>query len=272
MSATAAPSAAASRLTPSPVAQVGELARRSLVRVVRQPALIAPGLILPLFMLAVNSNGLSAATRIRDFPTDDYFTFALAIAFMQAAVFAATIGGTDLAEDIRTGFMNRLSLTPVPETALLIGQLGGVVAITLLQSVVFVLVGVVGGADLKAGAAGAVVLVLLSVLTAAGFGAIGLVAALRTGSGEAVQGQGLLLFILLFFSSMSLPRDLIEADWFRTLATWNPISYLIEGMRSLIVTGWDARALALGFAFAVLILAGALAYAAFLMAGRIQRT
>ena len=259
-------------MTPSLATQVRELARRSILRLLRQPALIAPGLILPLFMLAVNSNGLSAATKIRDFPTDDYFTFALAIAFMQAAVFATTVGGTDLAEDIRTGFMNRLALTPMPETALLIGQLGGVVVLTLLQSVVFVLVGVAGGAHLKAGPGGAVVLILLSVITAAGFGAIGLVAALRTASGEAVQGQGLLFFILLFFSSMSLPRDLIEADWFRTVATWNPISYLIEGMRSLIVTGWDAKALALGFAFAVLILSAALAYAAVLLAGRVQRT
>ncbi|MEA2396616.1 MAG: type transport system permease protein [Thermoleophilaceae bacterium] len=272
MSATAAQSARPSPLAPSLATQVGELARRSIVRILRQPALIAPGLILPLFMLAVNSDGLSAATKIRGFPTHDYFTFALAIAFMQSAVFATTVGGTDLAEDIRTGFMNRLSLTPMRGSALLVGQLGGVVALTLFQSVVFVLVGVAGGADLKAGVGGAAVLILLSVVTAAGFGAIGLVAALRTASGEAVQGQGLLFFILLFFSSMSLPRHLIETDWFRTVATYNPLSYLVEGMRSLIITGWDAKALALGFGFAAAILAAALAYAAALLGGRIQRT
>src|SRR5207244_347059 len=73
---------------------------------------------------------------------------------------------------------------------------------------------------------------------------------LRTGSGEAVQGLFPLMFILLFLSSAVLPRDLIAQDWFRTVATINPVSYLIEGMRSLIVTGWDVEALVLGFGIA----------------------
>ena len=61
------------------------------------------------------------------------------------------------------------------------------------------------------------------------------------------------MFILLFLSSAVLPRDLIAQDWFRTVATINPVSYLIEGLRSLIITGWDAEALALGFGVAIAI-------------------
>jgi ABC-2 type transport system permease protein len=49
---------------------------------------------------------------------------------------------------------------------------------------------------------------------------------------------------------MALPRDLIQTDWFRTVATWNPVSYMLEAIRSLVITGWDAEALALGFACA----------------------
>ena len=56
-----------------------------------------------------------------------------------------------------------------------------------------------------------------------------------------MQGFFPLFFVLLFLSSMSLPRPLIEQDWFRTIATYNPVSYLIEGVRSLIITGWDGR-------------------------------
>src|SRR3712207_6989284 len=52
--------------------------------------------------------------------------------------------------------------------------------------------------------------------------------------------------IFLFLSSVNLPRNLIEQDWFRTIATYNPVSYLVEGVRSLIITGWDGEALALG--------------------------
>lgn len=258
-------------LAPTGRTHVIEIATRSIMRVLRQPALIVPALVLPLLLLAVLSSGLDAAENIPGFPTDSYFPFALAVTFMQSAVFATTIGGTDFAEDIRTGFMNRLSLTPIRRSVLLAGQLGGVVMLGLFQSLLFVLVGLAGGVDFEAGLVGTVVLILLSVLTATAFGAVGLVTALRTASGEAVQGQGLLFFILLFFSSMTLPRDLIETDWFATAATYNPVSYLIEGMRSLIIEGWDGEALALGFGFALLILGGAFAWAMKLLSGRMQR-
>jgi ABC-2 type transport system permease protein len=81
-----------------------------------------------------------------------------------------------------------------------------------------------------------------------------------------------LFFVLLFLSSMSLPRNLIESDWFRALATINPVSYLIEAIRSLIIEGWDAQALALGFGIAILIVALGLAGAAIALRGRLART
>ncbi len=82
------------------------------------------------------------------------------------------------------------------------------------------------------------------------FGCIGLFFAFRTGSSEAVQGLFPVLFVFLFLSSQALPRDLLEQDWFRTIATYNPVSYLIEGIRSLFIIGWDPEALALAFACA----------------------
>ncbi len=74
--------------------------------------------------------------------------------------------------------------------------------------------------------------------------------ALRSGNGEAVQGVFPLFFAALFLSSMALPRNLIEIDWFQTVATWNPVSYMLEAIRSLVIVGWDGEALALGFACA----------------------
>ena len=62
-----------------------------------------------------------------------------------------------------------------------------------------------------------------------------------------MQGVFPLFFVFLFLSSSALPRNLIEQDWFRTIATYNPVSYLFEGLRSLIIFGWDGEALALGF-------------------------
>ena len=71
---------------------------------------------------------------------------------------------------------------------------------------------------------------------------------------------------------MNLPRNLIEADWFRTAATLNPVSYMIEGLRSLIIVGWDPQALALGFGFAILAVGLAMALAGLELRKRMTRT
>jgi ABC-2 type transport system permease protein len=233
--------------------QVLTLARRSVVRTVRQPANVVFPFVFPLLLLAVNAGGLDSATNIPGFPADTYIAFALAIPFIQGALFATMNAGTDLARDIQTGFLNRLALTPMRGVALLAGQLGGIATMGVAQAVVYLGVGLLVGVRLETGPAGAVVLLAFAILISIGFGALGAFAALRTGSGEAVQGLFPVFFVFLFLSSMAMPRNLIEIDWFRTVATVNPVSYLIEGIRSLIIIGWDVEALALGFgiAFAV---------------------
>jgi ABC-2 type transport system permease protein len=137
------------------------------------------------------------------------------------------------------------------------------VALGLLQGVVFLALGTLMGVDVRSGFFGMIVIVFLTVLVALGFGGIGAILALRTGSVEAVESAFPLFFVAIFMSSINLPRDLIEANWFRFIATINPISYLVEGIRSLVITGWDAQALTLGFgcaaAIVVLTLGGAAA-------------
>ena len=252
--------------------QVGYLASRSVVRVTRQPAMIVPSLAFPLILLAVNASGLAAATSLPGFPTDSYLTFAIAFAFLQGAMFATINGGQALAEDLQRGFFNRLQLTALRGPALLAGQLAGVVALGIVQAVVFLSVGLLAGGRFAAGPEGVVVLLALSILIAMAFGALGLFLGLRTGSAVAVQGMFPLLFVVLFFSSMALPRDLIANDWFRVIADWNPVSYMLEGIRSLFIEGWDAEALALGFGLAAALLAVGLAAASALLRTRMVRT
>ena len=78
--------------------------------------------------------------------------------------------------------------------------------------------------------------------------------------------------MLLFLSSGALPRDLIANDWFQTVATINPVSYLIEAFRSLFITGWDGEALALGFGIALGMLALGLWAASAAVRTRMERT
>ena len=232
----------------SGLANAGLLVRRSVVRTLRQPAMVVPSLVFPLMLLAINSSGLQSTTRLPGFPTDSFFQFALAIPFVQGALFAANSAGTNMASDIESGFLNRLSLTPLRRVALMMGQLTGILALGLIQALTFVVVGLVFGDGIAAGPGGVVVMVALALMISLAFGCIGAFVALRSGNGESVQGVFPLFFAALFLSSMALPRNLIESDWFRTVADWNPVSYMLEGIRSLVIEGWNGEALALGFA------------------------
>jgi len=248
------------------------IARRSARRTLRQPANVIAPLVFPLMLMAVNSNGLEAATHLPGFPTDSFLSFFLPFSFIQGALFAAMTAGTDLARDIDTGFLNRLALTPMRGTALLFGQLGGAIAQALVQAAFYLAFGIAFDVRFASGLGGMLLLVVLAITIGAGFGALGIWIALRTGSGEAVQSQFPVLFFLVILSSMNLPRNLIEVDWFRFAATANPVSYMIEGLRSLIIEGWNAQALALGFGLSLALLTGAMFLSGLALRTRMART
>lgn len=252
--------------------QLHQLARRALLKTIRQPFQVFPIIFFPAILLAVNASGLARATDLPGFPTDSYVTFAIAVAFVQGGMFSMINTGTNLAEDIETGFFNRLALTPLRRTALIGALLIGVGAMGALQSLVYVLIGLIAGAHLAAGVGGALVVVVLGALAAVALGSLGCVAALRTGSGEAVQSLFPLFFVFIVLSSANLPRNLLKTGWFHDVATWNPISYLLEGFRSLWVTGWDGTALWRGFAVALGILAVGLVASGASLRTRLQRT
>jgi ABC-2 type transport system permease protein len=241
------------------------------VRTLRQPANIVGPLVFPMLLLAVNSGGLRAETHLPGFPTTSFVAFALAVPFIQGALFATMNTGTDLARDIQTGFLNRLSLTPMRGIALLCGQLGGVIVLSLVQATVYLSVGLLTGVRIASGPAGVLLLFVFAALVGLGFGALGAFAALRTGSGEAVQSLFPVFFVFLFISSMNIPRNLIGTTWFRDAATANPVSYLIENVRDLIILGWNGEALALGFGIAATIAVVALALASWALRVRMAR-
>jgi ABC-2 type transport system permease protein len=237
----------------SALPQVAAIARRSIVRTARQPASAIPPLIFPIALMILYSAGLQSSTRLAGFPTSSFLAFMLAVPFIQGALFATMNAGTDLARDIQTGFVNRLSLTALRDWALLVGQLSGVVVLGIVQALFYLAVGLALGIHIASGPAGVVVLLAYATLVALSFAALGAFLALRLGSGEAIQAMFPVLFVFLFISSMNAPRNLISVDWFRIAATLNPVSYMIECVRSLIITGWDGQALALGFGFVAVV-------------------
>ena len=251
--------------------QTRAIAHRAVVRTLRQRALLIFPMVFPLILFAINGSALSAATRIPRFPTHNYRDFLIAMPFVQGAMFVSITAGVDLARDIESGFLNRLALTPLRGETLLVGQLGGALVMGVIQAVVYLLVGLATGVTFASGVGGAIVLLALSILIAFAFASLGGLLALRFGTGEAVQGIFPLLFVTLFLSSSSLPRNLIKATWFRDIATYNPVSYLLEGLRSLVITGWNAQALELGFGVALLLLVISLGFSQRAMRTRLAR-
>ena len=125
---------------------------------------------------------------------------------------------------------------------------------------------------MAAGLAGGLALIGVVAVIVVSFGSLGLLAAIRRGSAERLQGLVAIALALLFLSSMAMPRDLITVDWFKTIATINPMSYLVEAPRSLLVTGWDGEALALGCGIAAALALLALAGATVNLKRRVSRT
>ena len=146
------------------------------------------------------------------------------------------------------------------------------VVLGLAQATVYLGVGLAIGVDFRAGVPGVLLLYLFAFVVSLGFGALGAFVALRTGTGEAVQSLFPLFFVFLFISSMAIPRNLIGVTWFRDVATVNPVSYLIELVRSLIVIGWDGEALALGFGIGTVLTVVALALSSWALRERMART
>ncbi len=252
--------------------QVGAIARRSVLRTARQPASVIPPLIFPVALMTVNAAGLQASTELPGFPTDSFLAFALAVPFIQGALFSTMNAGTDLARDIQTGFINRLALTALRDWPLLLGQISGVVVLGVVQAIFYLAVGLASGVEFESGPAGIAVLLVYAAIVSLAFGALGAWLAFRTGSGESIQALFPVLFVFLFISSMNTPRDLIDVEWFQTAATLNPVSYMIELVRSLIIEGWNVQALALGFGFTVVIGIISIALASRALRTRMTRT
>jgi ABC-2 type transport system permease protein len=167
--------------------------------------------------------------------------------------------------------MSRLSLTPLRGAALLAGQLGGVIALGLVQACFYIAVGLIVGVRPAAGVAGVAVLLVFAAFISLAFGSLGATIAIRTGSTETVQSMFPVFFVFLFISSMNIPRNLITTTWFRDAATVNPVSYLLECVRSLIITGWNGEALGLGFGILVVVAVAGLTLASASLPKRLAR-
>ncbi len=221
-------------------AQSWALSVRAVVRLARQPSNWIPGMLFPLLLVAVNSSAMSRVAEIPGVvpPGTTFLMFLLPAAIIQGVMFGGISGGSELATDIQTGFFERLISSPVSRSSILVGRLGGAMAFAAFQAVVFQLLLWPFGADVVGGVPGRIVLVVVPVILALGFGGLAAGIAARTGQAEAVQGFFPVVFISLFLSSCFFPLELMQG-WYQTIAEWNPITFMVDGMRYQVLEGFD---------------------------------
>jgi ABC-2 type transport system permease protein len=230
------------RLQPSNVAQTWAMSKRSVLALWRQPSLVIPSLIFPLFFAALGTSSFSRATSLDGFPAvDSYLDFALAGAVVQGVLFGSTVGATALATDIENGFFDRLLTSPATRSGIIIGRMAGGMVYGGLQTIFFILVLLPFGLSVKGGVGGVLMMAVGGTILALAIGALMCAMAIKTGSSEAVQGAFPLVFIALFFSSAFFPRETMSGVY-ATLADINPISHLVEGFRDLTIEGFTVSA------------------------------
>jgi ABC-2 type transport system permease protein len=240
------------------------LARRALRNTFRRPQFLAPLVAFPSLFLAVNVGGLQHTTALPGFPrVHGFLDFQLAAAMAQSLLLGGVSAGIATALDIEGGFFDRLVASPIPRVSIVAGRLAAAAVLAALQVAWFIALGLIFGAHIAGGVAGALVIVLIGAVAGTGFGAIGMTLALRARNASVVQGIFPLVFVILFVSSAFFPRALLESP-IDTVAHYNPLSYIADGMRDPIISPVSARPVLEGLAAAagVVLVAGALSVAA----------
>jgi ABC-2 type transport system permease protein len=252
------------------IAPVLALARRALRNALRKPQFLAPLVIFPTLFLAINVGGLQRTTSLPGFPqVDGFLDFQLAAAITQSLLIGGVSAGIAVALDIEGGFFDRLVASPIPRLTIVLGRVLAGSVIAAAQITYFLTLGLVFGASIKGGVLGVLSVYAIGVVAGTGFGAIGVMIALRARNAATVQGIFPLVFVVLFISSAFFPEKLLAspAD---SIARYNPLSYIAEGMRQPIAFANELTPFLEGLAAATGVAAAAIGLSVLALRGRLR--
>lgn len=219
------------------------VANRSLRQLPRDLASIIPALFVPVFFYAVTIGALSGIANFSALEID-YKAFQLPVAIITTVTGLSRAAA--LVTDIKDGYFDRLLLTPVNRVSLLLGLMVADLTVFLALCIPVVGMGLIVGVDFPTGFLGVLLFMLMGTLWGLMYTGFPYAIALRTGNPTAVNNSFLLFFPFVFLTTAWLPQDNLSG-WLSAVATWNPVSYILEGMRSLFVD-WDGAAIGKGLA------------------------
>lgn len=216
------------------------IAGRALRAVPRDLEGVIPPVVIAVFFFVVNIATLSRLTE-SNLDGFDYTAFQ-----MPTAVLLGVTGvsrAPALVLDVQNGYLDRLLMTPIRRLAILLGHLVADVAVAMALTLPVLLLGFILGVRFESGPLGVLVFIGMAALWSLAFSGFGYSVALRTGNPAAVQSVFMLFFPFLFLTTSYVPRSQLSG-WLDTVAAVNPVTYLLEGMRSLAFEGWQIGDLA----------------------------
>jgi ABC-2 type transport system permease protein len=217
------------------VRDVTAIAGRALRAIPRDMTAVVPPVFIALFFFIVNIATLKKVTS--SLPGFSYTSFEMATAILLGVTGVSRAPALVL--DVQSKYFDRLLLTPVRRTAILLGHLAADVAVAAVLTVPILVLGFILGVRFHGGPLGVVVFILLAALWNLAFAGFGYAIALKTGNPAAVNSTFLLFFPFLFLTSSYVPRDQLSG-WLNTVAGFNPVTYILDGLRSLVIgNGWQ---------------------------------
>jgi ABC-2 type transport system permease protein len=218
---------------------VAALGRRSIMQTLRRPQLLAPLIVFPTALLAIQTAGAGRAVDLPGFPdVPNFLSFMLAGSIVQATMFTGNSGAIAFAIDMEMRFTDRLYAAPIARSSVVLGRLAATATIGAIIAIYFLALGLIFGAEIHEGVLAVIWIIALTAAAALSFGTIGAAIALRSNSASVVQGIFPLVFVVLFLSDAFFPANLMlePASW---VAKYNPFSFVVNGIRDPIISGWS---------------------------------
>jgi ABC-2 type transport system permease protein len=226
------------------------LSIRNIKQIWRPALALLPSFFMPIFFFAVNSLTLSSFSQVPGFPDVSYKQFIAPVAIFTAIFFSAGNAGIELVQDISNGYFKKLVIMPINRLAIILGKLTEVAVQSIIQGLVMLVLMLIVGIEFNTGFFGVLAIFAMLIIFAMAWSCIGMIFALRTQNARLVQSLFMLVFPLLYVTTAQSPKELLP-DTFATVASYNPVTYVIEGVRALILSGWGDPNIAKGFAVVI---------------------
>jgi len=207
---------------------------------------LIPPLFMPIFFFVVNSLSLQSFAQVPGFPDVSYKDFIAPVAIFTAIFFSAGNAGIELVQDIQSGYFKKLVIMPINRLAIILAKLTEVAVQAVLQGVIMLVLLLMWGVNFEGGFLGLLAIFAILILFAMAWSCLSMIFALRTQNARLVQSMFILVFPLLYLTTSQAPKELLPAT-FATLASYNPVTYIIEAIRALTLQGFGVPAIAHGF-------------------------